>query len=134
MSGQRSVQNNSHAESKADSESTTRSQPSGFSQRSYSSRLSFLATGFRGVLRGEISASAAARELLRRGRVVAARRRERRMLDELASQDVHLRPEFQTLSSAELLKHFRERSGPTFLPGFEEHDSTAKLQYQLFSD
>jgi hypothetical protein len=53
------------------------------------------------------------------------------MLNELGSQSVQLRPEFQTLSPAELLKHFRERSSPGFLPGFEL-DSIAKLQQQIF--
>ncbi len=134
MSGQRRKREESPAGSKADPESTTRSQSSGSPQRSFASRFSFLATGLRAVLRGEISASAAARDLLRRGRVIAARRRERRMLDELGSQDVQLRPQFQTLSAAELLKHFRARSRPGFLPGFDEYDSTAKLQHQLFPD
>lgn len=91
-------------------------------------------TGFRRVLRGEISASVAARELLRRGRAVIDRRRERRMLDQLSSQATELRREYQSLSSADLLKYFRERNSPSFLPGIEQHDSTVKLQRQLFPE
>jgi hypothetical protein len=85
------------------------------------------------VLRGEISLAAAARELFRRRQVVAAQKQERRMLAELALQEAQLRPEYYTLSPAELLKHFRGRSLPAFLPGFEAgHDATAKLQRELF--
>jgi len=131
MSGQRSAQEDSPAGSNVDSESILRSRSSASSERSYASRFSFLATGFRSVLRGEISASAAARELLRRAQVMVARRHERRMLADLASQEVQLQPEFQKLSSSELLKHFKERSRPAFLPGFDEPKSTAKLQRRL---
>lgn len=91
-----------------------------------------LSNGFCRVLRGEISASVAVRELLRRGQAVVNRRRERRMLDQLASQAAQLRPEYQFLSSAELLKHFSERTSPSFLPGIEQHASTLKLQRQIF--
>ena len=111
----------------------TRPASSGSSSRSDTSRLTSLASGFRSILRGKTSVRVAAQELLRRGQLIAARRRERRMLDALASQKVQLRPEFQTLSPAELLRHFRERRAPTFLPGFELA-STAKLQPQLFPD
>jgi hypothetical protein len=71
---------------------------------------------------------------MRRGQVVVSRRRERAMLAELASQPVRLRPEFQKLSSAELLQHFRERSSPSFLPGFSSIETTARLQRSLFPD
>jgi len=131
VSDQRSEQGDDSGESTAALDSIARSPTSRSSQRSYKSRVSFLATGFRSVLRGEISPRRATRELLRRGRVVAARRRERRMLHELASQDVRLLPQFQTLSSTELLKHFRQRNTPAFLPGFEEQAS-ATLQPKLF--
>jgi hypothetical protein len=93
-----------------------------------------LSNGFRRVLRGEISPRVAAHALLRRGQAVVDRRRERAMLDQLASQAAQLRPEYQSLSSAELLKHFRERNSPSFLPGIEQHDATAKLQRELFPD
>ena len=82
--------------------------------RSDTSRSSFFASGFRSVMRGEISVGVAAHELLRRGQVIAGRRRERRMLDRIASQPAQLRPEFQSLSRSELTKHFRERTRPHF--------------------
>lgn len=56
------------------------------------------------------------------------------MLDELAAQPARLRPEFQSLSSSDLLKHFRGRATPSFLPGFELTDSTARRQRELFAD
>jgi len=40
------------------------------------------------------------------------------MLEELASQPARLRTEFQRFSASDLLKHFRERDAPAFLPGF----------------
>jgi len=131
MSGQRSSQEDTPAGSNVDSESILRPPSSASSQLSHASRFSFLASGFRSVLRGEISVSAAARELLRRARVMVARMHERRMLADLAAQEVQLQPEFQKLSSSVLLKHFQERSLPAFLPGFDEPESTAKLQRQL---
>jgi hypothetical protein len=60
--------------------------------------------------------------------------RERAMLDELASQSARLRPEFESLSSSDLLKHFRERVAPSFLPGFELTRSTAVEQRKLFPE
>ena len=134
MSSQLSKQEAIRANGDAEPEFISRSSSSGPSQRSYTSRLSFLTTGLRSVMRGEISVNRAAREFLRRCRGIAARRRERQTLDELASRSVQLLTPFQTLSSTELLRHFRERSAPTFLPGFEEHDRTAQLQRQLFPD
>jgi hypothetical protein len=56
------------------------------------------------------------------------------MLDELDSQPAHLRPEFASLSSSDLPKHFRERAVPSFLPGFEQADSTAARQRDIFPD
>lgn len=93
-----------------------------------------LSNGFRRVLRGEISARVATRELLRHGQVVINRRRERRMLSELGSQPAQLLPAFQSRSSSELLKHFRERSAPAFLPGFDHPSSTIDLQQQVFPE
>ena len=95
-------------------------------------RLAFLRIGVRSVLRGEISAGVAAREYLRRGRVALVRRRERASLDELRSKTAHLLPQFQNLSPAELLKHFRERNKPSFLPGFANPIATGQLQRKLF--
>jgi hypothetical protein len=56
------------------------------------------------------------------------------MLDQLGSQPAQLRPEFESLSSSDLLNHFRERGTPSFLPGFEVACSTAALQRDLFPD
>jgi hypothetical protein len=53
------------------------------------------------------------------------------MLDELSSQGARLRAEFQ-LSPLDLLKHFRERSTPSFLPGFEPENYTPALHRDLF--
>jgi hypothetical protein len=93
-----------------------------------------LLTGVSRVLRGRISFAAATREAFRRGRVAVRRRHERAMLDELASQSALLRTEFQHLSSADLLKHFREREAPAFFLGFEASDSTAGRQRNLFPE
>lgn len=87
-----------------------------------------------GVLSGRIGFTQATREAFRRGRAAVKARRERAMLDELASQPARLRPELQKLSSADLLKHFRERPTPSFLPGFELSNSTAVRQKDFFPD
>ena len=134
MSGQRSEPEEFPADSKPDSEPVPRVESSGSSHRSLSSSFAFLSTGLGSVLRGEIGVGPAARELLRRAQVAAGRRRERGMLDQLGSEDAELCPDFETLSAAELLKHFSERRSPAFLPGFEENTSTAKAQQQLFPD
>ncbi len=86
------------------------------------------------MLGGRISFTRATREAFRRGRAAVSRRRERAMLDELAAQPARLLPEFQSLSSADLLKHFRDRTAPSFLPGFELADSTARRQRDLFAE
>jgi heparinase II/III-like protein len=74
------------------------------------------------------------REAFRRGRATVSGRRERAMLDELAAQTARLQPELQALSSSDLLKHFRERDTPSFLPGFELAQATSVLQRNLFPD
>jgi hypothetical protein len=56
------------------------------------------------------------------------------MLDELAAQPARLRSEFLSLSSSDLLKHFRSRMHPSFFPGFELAKSTASRQRDLFPD
>jgi hypothetical protein len=86
------------------------------------------------VLRGRVNFSQAAREVVRRGRVAVSRRRERAMLDAFASQPAQLRPDFQSLSAGDLLKHFRERSAPSFFSGFESAEATAAQQRSLFPD
>lgn len=72
----------------------------------------------RRTLRGEVSATTAALEVLRRGRARLARRRERARLSKLQQREAHLRPEFAKMTGADLLSHFRNRSQPGFLPGF----------------
>lgn len=86
------------------------------------------------ALRGEVDARTVAREALRRSRVALWQRRERAMLDELATRPARLRAEFARLSAADLLTHFQERATPKFLPGLDAAalEQTADLQQQLF--
>lgn len=70
------------------------------------------------MLRGEVAATTAARELLRRSRVRLNRKRERARLSKWQERTAQLQPEFAKLPGAELLKHFRNRSVPAFFPGF----------------
>ena len=86
------------------------------------------------MLGGKISLAQATLEAFRRGRAGVVSRRERAMLVELTSQAARLRPEFQSLSSSDLLKHFRERVEPSFFSGLELSPSTAARQRDLFSD
>jgi hypothetical protein len=86
------------------------------------------------VLDGRISFAGATREAFRRGRAAVSRRRERGMLDELAAQPARLRPEYQRLSSSDLLTHFRKRSTPAFFLGFETSAFTASRQLNLFPE
>jgi hypothetical protein len=86
------------------------------------------------LLRGQISFTRATREAFRRGRAVVSRRRERAMLAELGAHPAHLLSEFQGLSSADLLKHFRERAAPAFFLGFAPSDFTAGRQRNLFPE
>ncbi|MBA2705774.1 MAG: alginate lyase family protein [Blastocatellia bacterium] len=102
------------------------------SERSNKLRIKFLLTGIRSVLSGRISFIGGLREAFRRERARVKSRRECAMLDELSSQSARLRPEFESLSSSDLLKHFRERAAPSFLPGFELSRSTAARQQDLF--
>lgn len=91
-----------------------------------------LTKGIRSVFSGQVSFGRATREAFRRGRAAVQARRERATLEELASQPAQLRPEFQSLSSSDLLRHFRDRATPSFLPGFALAESTVKLQRDLF--
>lgn len=132
MNGQRGKPEAANNESTTEVENTTGPQSASSSARGDKSAIGFLAHGLRSVLSGEIGASVAARELVRRTKTSAAQRRERQTLDKLASQPAQLQPEFQAHSSADLLKHFRERAAPAFLPGFADLGSTSRLQSQLF--
>ncbi len=129
MNGQLSKPEDTNNEPAADAQTTNRSASSAFS-----SRTSFLTSGIRSLLSGEISAKVAARELMRRGQAIAARRRERQAIDELATQPAGLLPAFRSHSPSELLQHFRERAAPAFLPGFADIDSTSELQRQVFPE
>ena len=71
------------------------------------------------MFQGRVSFGRATLEAFRRGRAAIQSSRERGMLDELAAQPARLRSEFQSLSSADLLRHFRSRVQPSFFPGFE---------------
>ena len=93
-----------------------------------------MTNGVRSVLGGRIGFTQATFEAFRRGRAKITSRRERAMLDELAAQPARLRPEFLSLSSSELLKHFGSRVRPSFLPGLEMADSTASRQRDLSPD
>lgn len=86
------------------------------------------------MFQGRVSFGRATLEAFRRGRAAIQSSRERGMLDELAAQPARLRSEFHSLSSADLLRHFRSRVQPSFFPGFELAESTASLQRQLFAD
>jgi hypothetical protein len=87
--------------------------------------------GVRGVFSGRVSFAQATREAFRRGRAAVKSRRERAMLDELRDQPARLTAEFQRLSAADLLNHFRNRTSPKFFPGFETENlwslSTGKV-------
>ncbi len=91
-----------------------------------------LSKGVRAVLGGRIGFGRATLEAFRRGRAAVSSRRERAMLADLALQPARLRPEFQSLSPSELLKHFRERERPSFFSGFETAKSIASRQPDLF--
>jgi hypothetical protein len=93
-----------------------------------------LSKGLRGVLGGRISFTQATHEAFRRGRAAVSRRRERERLGELAAQSARLRAEFQSLSSSDLLKHFRERESPAFFLGFEASVFTTQRQRDLFPE
>lgn len=93
-----------------------------------------LTKSIRSLLRGQVSFGQATLEAFRRGRAAVQSRRERAMLDELAVQPARLRSEFLSLSSSDLLKHFRSRVRPSFFPGLELAEWTASQQRDLFSD
>ncbi|HYJ46630.1 MAG TPA: heparinase II/III family protein, partial [Pyrinomonadaceae bacterium] len=84
------------------------------------------------ALSGEVAARALALEAVRRSRAARERRRERASLEGLAQAPARLRAEFARLSPSELLGHFRHRSEPKFLPGFDSLAQTADLQRHLF--
>lgn len=54
------------------------------------------------------------------------------MLDQLAMRPASLTREFSRLSPAELLEHFRSRTNPKFLPGFDDIDKTVVAHRAYF--
>jgi heparinase II/III-like protein len=133
MSGDIHGQETSRPQDKGGLDLQPRAPTSRPSTRLHKPRFAFLQVGFRSVLRGQISAGVAVLEYFRRCRVAVTQRRERRMVEELGKQPARLRPEFAKLTAADLLRHFRERTAPAFLPGFEDAPPTiAALQRKLF--
>jgi hypothetical protein len=103
-------------------------------QKSFRSFFSFILhpSAFILALRGEVDGRILALEAWRRARAQRERRRECALLETLAQRPARLRPEFERLSPAELLNHFRNRTTPTFLPGCAAPFETANLQRHLF--
>jgi hypothetical protein len=89
----------------------------------------------RRALRGEVDARTVALEAIRRGRVARMRRRERARLELLDKTPARLLPLFTRERAVETLQHFRKRSAPVFLPGFNTAiEFTADLQRKLFTE
>src|SRR2546425_887595 len=102
------------------------------SEHSHKPRLAFLRMGVRSMLRGQISPRVAALEYVRRCKVAIGRRRERGALDALNTRPAQLSPDYARLSAPDLLRHFRERQRPSFLPGFEAAAETGAVQQRDF--
>ncbi|MBA3716253.1 MAG: alginate lyase family protein [Pyrinomonadaceae bacterium] len=95
-------------------------------RRKFIPSLSSLTLKIRRALRGEVSIRSAVLEAARRGRVVLQQRRERaalsrssRVTGEQTTAAAHLAPQFARMSPTELLSHFRARTSPKFLAGFD---------------
>jgi Heparinase II/III N-terminus/Heparinase II/III-like protein len=86
------------------------------------------------LLRGDVNAGTATLEALRRARVRLGQRSEYTKLAKLNRQPARLTSEFIKLSAADLLAHFRTRKSPRFFAGFQELETTAAMQQQLFPD
>ena len=73
------------------------------------------------AFRGKVSLPAAVLEIGRRGRAGLKGRYERltRSFEKNSSGSAYLRAEFASMSSAELLAHFRTRTTPKFFDGFQ---------------
>jgi Heparinase II/III-like protein/Heparinase II/III N-terminus len=81
----------------------------------------------------KFGARALALEAARRSRARLRRRRERAMLDDLNERRARLSAEYARMPVSELLKHFRSRTDPKFLPGFAAPASSlASWQRDLF--
>jgi Heparinase II/III-like protein/Heparinase II/III N-terminus len=92
----------------------------------------------RRALRGRIGARAALLEAGRRGVVALRGRRERAsLLREGGRREVpaRLAPDFERMSGAQLLAHFRSRTSPRFFEGFgEKEDEGARATDELIDD
>lgn len=86
----------------------------------------------RRALRGEVDAVTLAREALRRSRDALSRDRERARLEELDKTPARLSSSFKKMTGAELLRHFRERARPRFLPGFDATPEFEETLRRLF--
>lgn len=88
----------------------------------------------RRALRGEVDALTLAREALRRSRAAIRRDRERAGLDMLDRTPARLAPAFRSLGGEALLEHFRHRTEPRFLPGFNPSESSTDYLYGRFGE
>jgi hypothetical protein len=88
----------------------------------------------RRALRGEVDARRLALETLRRSRLSLRQRRERSMLEQLDKAPARIHTKFARMTPSALLEHFRHRTAPQFLPGFDAstQSTTAELQRTLF--
>jgi heparinase II/III-like protein len=87
------------------------------------------------AVRGEVAAKATALEALRRSSAAIAGRRERNHLQERQQEAARFRPPFDSISTSQLLDHFRSRQTPVCLPGFSEAQTvSASLQRTLFPE
>ena len=96
------------------------------SQMSISSKIST-------IFRGRLSLVDLPREFLRRNKAASRRNIERRDLEKINNSSARLSSRFATLSPAELLTHFRERSVSFFPFDFSgDLERITQLQLQLF--
>lgn len=87
------------------------------------------------IFRGDIPFYDLPRELLRRKRATDRHKIERRELDEINNSPARLTAQYGSLTAAELLTHFRDRSTSFFrISGCDNRDQIAKLQSELFPD
>lgn len=82
---------------------------------------------FRTVFRGDVSLSVLVREALLRRKAAARRAAEKRSVDAMAAEPARLSRDFASLSTADLLRHFRERT-TAFLPSA---DAGAEIRRQF---
>jgi uncharacterized heparinase superfamily protein len=84
------------------------------------------------AVRGEVTATTALLETIRRVTVSFQSRRERATLKQ-TKPEPDLLGSFARMTPADLVAHFRERSTPGFLPGFSA-ESTGRRQRELFPE